>query len=84
MQCCYVAENFGSPFRLPELGPLGANGLAHRRHFLTPLPLLKNQEGSFELIGKFNGQLSVCRNGTFSSGCRRMAWQLCAFQIRSS
>jgi homogentisate 1,2-dioxygenase len=32
----YVGENFGAPFRLPELGPIGANGLAHRRHFLTP------------------------------------------------
>jgi homogentisate 1,2-dioxygenase len=26
----YVAENYGHPFRLPELGPIGANGLANR------------------------------------------------------
>ncbi len=24
----YVCENYGQPFRLPELGPIGANGLA--------------------------------------------------------
>ncbi len=32
----YVLENFGAPFVLPELGPIGANGLANPRHFLYP------------------------------------------------
>lgn len=53
----YIGENFGAPFRLPELGPIGANGLAHRRHFLTPTAAFDDQEGSFELIGKFAGEL---------------------------
>jgi homogentisate 1,2-dioxygenase len=53
----YIGENFGAPFRLPELGPIGANGLAHRRHFLTPVASFENIEGSFELIGKFSGEL---------------------------
>lgn len=53
----YVGENFGSPFKLPELGPIGANGLAHRRHFLTPVAAFEDKEGNFELIGKFNGEL---------------------------
>ncbi|MBV2169359.1 MAG: homogentisate 1,2-dioxygenase [Bdellovibrio sp.] len=53
----YVGENFGSPFRLPELGPIGANGLAHRRHFLSPVAAFEDKEGSYELIGKFNGEL---------------------------
>ncbi|WII72462.1 homogentisate 1,2-dioxygenase [Bdellovibrio sp. 22V] len=53
----YVGENFGHPFHLPELGPIGANGLAHRRHFLTPAAAFEDKEGSFELIGKFNGEL---------------------------
>ncbi|MFS4460339.1 homogentisate 1,2-dioxygenase [Bdellovibrio sp. HCB2-146] len=52
----YVGENFGNPFRLPDLGPIGANGLAHRRHFLTPVAAFEDQEGSFELIGKFNNE----------------------------
>lgn len=53
----YIAENFGSPFRLPELGAIGANGLAHRRHFLTPVAAFEDVDGQFELIGKFNGEL---------------------------
>ena len=32
----YVCENYGALFRLPELGPIGANGLANPRDFLTP------------------------------------------------
>ena len=32
----YVAENHGALFRLPELGPIGSNGLANPRDFLTP------------------------------------------------
>ncbi|MEN0057862.1 MAG: homogentisate 1,2-dioxygenase [Bdellovibrio sp.] len=55
----YVGENFGSPFRLPELGPIGANGLAHRRHFLTPVAAYEEKDTPCELIGKFNGELWV-------------------------
>src|SRR5690606_25833135 len=32
----YVCENFGAMFRLPDLGPIGSNGLANPRDFLTP------------------------------------------------
>ena len=32
----YVAENYGAPFRLPELGPIGSNGLANARDFEVP------------------------------------------------
>ncbi|UXR64443.1 homogentisate 1,2-dioxygenase [Bdellovibrio bacteriovorus] len=53
----YIGENFGAPFRLPDLGPIGANGLAHRRHFLTPVAAFEDLEGKFELIGKFAGEL---------------------------
>ena len=53
----YVGENFGAPFRLPELGPLGANGLAHRRHFVTPHAQFEDLEGDFELVGKYSGEL---------------------------
>lgn len=33
----YILEIFGTHFRLPELGPLGANGLAHVRDFQYPV-----------------------------------------------
>jgi homogentisate 1,2-dioxygenase len=32
----YVAENYGAMFRLPSSGPIGSNGLANPRDFLTP------------------------------------------------
>ena len=55
----YIGENFGAPFHLPELGPIGANGLAHRRHFMVPVAAFEDLEGSFELVGKFAGELWV-------------------------
>ncbi|KAK0602962.1 hypothetical protein LWI29_038553 [Acer saccharum] len=36
----YVAEIFGSHFQLPDLGPIGANGLAAPRDFLVPTCLV--------------------------------------------
>lgn len=33
----YVCENYGAPFRLPELGPIGSNGLASSRDFQAPV-----------------------------------------------
>ena len=53
----YVAENFGMPMRLPELGPIGANGLANARDFLVPVAAYEDVEGDFELIAKFQGRL---------------------------
>ncbi len=32
----YVCENYGALFRLPDLGPIGSNGLANPRDFQTP------------------------------------------------
>ncbi|HTU10641.1 MAG TPA: homogentisate 1,2-dioxygenase [Allosphingosinicella sp.] len=55
----YVAENHGSLFRLPELGPIGSNGLANPRDFLTPRAAYEDREGSFELIQKQLGSLWV-------------------------
>ena len=53
----YVCENYGQPFRLPELGPIGANGLANSRDFLTPLAAFEDVERSTELVQKFQGRL---------------------------
>ncbi|HUW53049.1 MAG TPA: homogentisate 1,2-dioxygenase, partial [Rhodanobacter sp.] len=46
----YVCENFGALLRLPELGPIGSNGLANARDFLTPHAAYEDVEGAFELI----------------------------------
>jgi len=53
----YVCENFGSPFRLPDLGPIGSNGLANPRDFLTPVAAYEDREGRCELVAKFAGNL---------------------------
>ena len=53
----YICENFGALFRLPDLGPIGANGLANPRDFLTPHASYEDVEGAFELVAKFNGNL---------------------------
>jgi homogentisate 1,2-dioxygenase len=53
----YVCENYGALLRLPELGPIGANGLANPRDFLYPVASYSEREGSFELVAKFAGKL---------------------------
>jgi homogentisate 1,2-dioxygenase len=53
----YVCENFGAAFRLPDLGPIGSNGLAHARDFRTPVAAYEDLEGDFELVTKFMGSL---------------------------
>ncbi len=53
----YVCENFGAPFRLPDLGVIGSNGLANPRDFLTPHAWYEDREGRFELVAKFMGNL---------------------------
>ena len=53
----YVAENHGQPFRLPDLGPIGSNGLANPRDFETPVACYEDREGDFELVQKFLGKL---------------------------
>ena len=53
----YVCENYGVPFRLPELGPIGANGLANVRDFETPVAWFEDVDQPVELIQKFQGSL---------------------------
>ena len=53
----YICENYGAMFRLPELGPLGANGLANTRDFLAPVAAYEDVTGPFSLIAKFQGNL---------------------------
>jgi homogentisate 1,2-dioxygenase len=53
----YLCENFGAPFRLPDLGPIGSNGLARSRDFKTPVAAYEDVDGEFELVTKFAGAL---------------------------
>ena len=53
----YVAENHGLPFRLPELGPLGSNGLANSRDFETPVAWFEDCDVETEVVQKYLGSL---------------------------
>ncbi|HEX6741965.1 MAG TPA: homogentisate 1,2-dioxygenase [Sphingomicrobium sp.] len=53
----YVAENYGAPFRLPELGPIGSNGLANPRDFESPVAWFEDRDEPTEVIQKSLGQL---------------------------
>jgi homogentisate 1,2-dioxygenase len=53
----YICENYGAALRLPDLGPIGSNGLANARDFLTPVASFEDVEGDIELVNKFGGNL---------------------------
>ena len=53
----YVAENYGAPLRLPELGPIGSNGLANPRDFLAPVAAFDDSPGPWQIVKKYGGRL---------------------------
>ena len=53
----YVCENFGAALRLPDLGPIGSNGLACERDFLAPVAHFEDSDEHCELLAKFMGRL---------------------------
>lgn len=58
----YVAEIFGTHFQLPELGVMGANGLAAPRDFLVPTAWF--EEGprpGYSILQKFGGELFTAK-----------------------
>jgi homogentisate 1,2-dioxygenase len=52
----YLCENYGAPFRLPELGPIGSQGLAQPRDFQAPVAAFEDQ-GKCQVLAKFMGGL---------------------------
>jgi homogentisate 1,2-dioxygenase len=72
----YICENYGALLRLPELGPIGANGLANTRDFLTPVAAYEDVEGDFRLLAKFQGNLweaeLIIRRSMLSRGTATM------------
>jgi homogentisate 1,2-dioxygenase len=53
----YLCENFGAAFTLPERGPIGANGLANERDFLSPHAAFEERSGTVQVVNKFGGNL---------------------------
>ncbi|KAJ3556139.1 hypothetical protein NM688_g2191 [Phlebia brevispora] len=56
----YIQEIFGSHYELPELGPLGANGLANVRDFEHPVASFDIDQSPWEIVYKLGGKLFVC------------------------
>ncbi|XP_020531640.1 homogentisate 1,2-dioxygenase isoform X2 [Amborella trichopoda] len=58
----YVAEVFGTHFQLPELGPIGANGLAASRDFLVPTAFFEEEHHpGYTIVQKFGGELFTAK-----------------------
>eukprot|EP01016_Furgasonia_blochmanni_P038251 TRINITY_DN4601_c0_g1_i6.p1 TRINITY_DN4601_c0_g1~~TRINITY_DN4601_c0_g1_i6.p1 ORF type:complete len:373 (+),score=92.49 TRINITY_DN4601_c0_g1_i6:120-1121(+) len=55
----YVCEVFKGHFRIPDLGPIGANGLANPRDFQTPVAWYENVKEGFKLYNKYQGEMFV-------------------------
>ncbi|BDA41515.1 Homogentisate 1,2-dioxygenase [Coccomyxa sp. Obi] len=53
----YVLEVFGSHFILPDLGPVGANGLAAARDFQTPVAWYEDRQVEFVVLHKLGGHV---------------------------
>jgi homogentisate 1,2-dioxygenase len=53
----YLCENFGAAFTLPERGPIGANGLANERDFLSPRAAFEERGAAVQVVNKFGGNL---------------------------
>ncbi|KPF80156.1 homogentisate 1,2-dioxygenase [alpha proteobacterium AAP81b] len=53
----YLVENHGAPFRLPDLGPIGSNGLANPRDFEAPAAWFEDCDEPYEIVQKFGNRL---------------------------
>lgn len=69
----YLCENAGMPLTLPQLGPIGANGLANPRHFLYPCAAYEEQHEPVQLICKYQHRLWVAESRL--SPLNVVAWQ---------
>lgn len=55
----YLCENKALPLTLPQLGPIGANGLANPRHFLYPKAQFEENDSANDLYSKYDDTLWV-------------------------
>ncbi|MED5608329.1 homogentisate 1,2-dioxygenase [Pseudomonas sp. JH-2] len=56
----YICENHGAALRIPDLGPIGSNGLANPRDFLAPVAHYEDIDAPVQLVQKFLGELWAC------------------------
>lgn len=60
----YLCENGGNPLTLPQLGIIGANGLANPRHFQYPVAAFEEKCNNTTLICKYQNKLwsATCKH----------------------
>ncbi|XP_078001453.1 homogentisate 1,2-dioxygenase-like isoform X2 [Glandiceps talaboti] len=60
----YICEIYDGHFQLPNLGPIGANGLANPRDFLTPVAHYEDKTvDGYTVISKYQGKLFAAKQG---------------------
>jgi homogentisate 1,2-dioxygenase len=59
----YIQEIFGAHYELPELGPVGSNGMALPRDFESPVASFDIDVSAWEIVYKMAGTLHICRQG---------------------
>ncbi|POR36925.1 Homogentisate 1,2-dioxygenase [Tolypocladium paradoxum] len=57
----YIQEIFGTHYDLPELGPVGSNGLALPRDFESPVASFDIDESRWDITYKLAGSLHSCQ-----------------------
>eukprot|EP00246_Nothoceros_aenigmaticus_P012296 TRINITY_DN3765_c0_g1_i1.p1 TRINITY_DN3765_c0_g1~~TRINITY_DN3765_c0_g1_i1.p1 ORF type:complete len:303 (-),score=43.96 TRINITY_DN3765_c0_g1_i1:126-1034(-) len=69
----YILEVYSGHFQLPELGPIGANGLANPRDFLTPVAWYEDKpQSGYTVVHKFDSRLFEAKQE--SSPFNVVAW----------
>ncbi|KAJ2726979.1 hypothetical protein GGI07_000096 [Coemansia sp. Benny D115] len=53
----YILEVYDGHYELPDLGPIGANGLANPRDFQTPTAKYQNTNDTWTTVTKYQGTL---------------------------
>lgn len=69
----YLCENRGQPLTLPNLGVIGANGLANPRHFIYPEAAFESASGEATLICQY--QQALWQAAAAQSPLNVVAWQ---------
>ncbi len=78
----YVCENYGAPFRLPDLGLIGSNGLANPRDFQSPSPHIEDRDKPTDDRRQVRRPPLERDARPFAARRRRLARQLLSVQVR--
>lgn len=52
----WIAEVFKGHFAIPDLGPIGSNGLANERDFMAPVASYEDDQSKWSILSRFQGR----------------------------